>query len=410
MRILNLALKDISQLVRERRTFLFSLLMPIAFTLLFGFIFNDTGGEGIEDYRLPVGILLEDDSFISEALVAGLEKSDVFRLLWDEALGQIEISEQVADGDLSGALIIPEGFGQQALVGDPSSVTLILDPDNTNSFSIEYSVNSISNQVIQSAETATLSVLAYELQASFESEEERLAFYSTAFEQAIMAWQAPSVTTLSTFTGQDQVVEEDPFGDNPYSHSSPGMMIQFAIAGLIGAAEIIVNERKNGSLKRLLTTSISRFEILLGHFLSMFLMIFAQIMILMIFGQFVLKLNYLNAPLASLLMATTISLCVAALGLLVGALSKTPENAIVYSLVPMFILSGLGGAWLPLEFTSETVQTVGHFTPVAWGMDGLKNILVRGQGLEVAWLPAGILLIFTAFFFILAVWRFKFEE
>jgi ABC-2 type transport system permease protein len=141
----------------------------------------------------------------------------------------------------------------------------------------------------------------------------------------------------------------------------------------------------------------------------MFTMIFTQIMILMIFGQFVLKLGYLNAPLASLLMAFTISLSVAALGLLVGALSKTPENAVVYSLIPMFVLSGLGGAWMPLEFTSETVQTVGHFTPVAWGMDGLKNILIRGQGLEATWLPAGMLLIFAAIFFGLAVWRFKFE-
>ncbi|MBT3240557.1 MAG: ABC transporter permease [Chloroflexi bacterium] len=410
MRIINLAIKDLTQLLREKSTFLFSLIMPIAFTFLFGFIFGGTGSSDAEDIRLPVGILVEDSDGYTSTLLAALEESDVFRLVDEDSLTHQGLSEQVADGDLEGGLIIPEGYGEQVRNGSPLSLTLIMDPSNSNGFSIEYSVSNISNRLLRSARTAQLSVAVFQDQSSFENDEAEMVFYNKSFDKAFLAWAAPAVTTVNTFTGQDQAEEkEDPFGENPYAHSSPGMMIQFAIAGLIGAAEIIVNERKTKSMQRLLTTSISRIEILLGHFLSMFTMIFTQIMILMIFGQFVLKLGYLNAPLASLLMAFTISLSVAALGLLVGALSKTPENAVVYSLIPMFVLSGLGGAWMPLEFTSETVQTVGHFTPVAWGMDGLKNILIRGQGLEATWLPAGMLLIFAAIFFGLAVWRFKFE-
>ena len=75
----------------------------------------------------------------------------------------------------------------------------------------------------------------------------------------------------------------------------------------------------------------------------------------------------------------------------------------------MFVLSGLGGAWVPLEFTSETVQTIGHFTPVAWVMDGFKTILARGLGLEAIWMPVVVLLGFAALWFTLAVWRFRFE-
>ncbi len=409
MRILQLALKDLTQLTREKRTFFFSLIMPIAFTFLFGFIFGGTENSEVEDYRLPVGILVEDNDVFTTELVAALAGSDVFRLVEGDTYSQSELSEQVADGDLAGALVIPAGYGEEVRNGSPLSLTLITDPSNSNGFSIEYSVSSTSNRLLRAARTAQLSVNVFQAQASFDSDAAQSDFYTISFEKAVLAWQTPTVTTVNTFTGQDQEEGIDPFGDNPYAHSSPGMMIQFAIAGLIGAAEIIVNERKTRSMQRLLTTSITRIEILLGHFLSMFIMIFTQIMILMIFGQFVLKLGYLNAPLASLLMAFTISFCVAALGLLVGALSKTPEHAVVFSLIPMFVLSGLGGAWMPLEFTSETVQTVGHFTPVAWGMDGLKNILIRGQGLEAAWLPAGMLLIFAAIFFGLAVWRFKFE-
>jgi hypothetical protein len=42
-------------------------------------------------------------------------------------------------------------------------------------------------------------------------------------------------------------------------------------------------------------------------------------------------------------------------------------------------------------------------------MDGLQNIVLRGQGLASVWLPAAILLAYAGFFFVLAVWQFKYE-
>mgnify|MGYP000926541813 FL=1 len=78
-------------------------------------------------------------------------------------------------------------------------------------------------------------------------------------------------------------------------------------------------------------------------------------------------------------------------------------------MVCMFVFSGLGGAWVPLEFTGKTFQTIGHFTPIAWAMDGYKDILIRGQGIETAWLPAVMLLGYGVLFFGLAVWKFKTE-
>ena len=100
------------------------------------------------------------------------------------------------------------------------------------------------------------------------------------------------------------------------------MMIQFAIAGLLTSATVIVNERKNRSLQRLLTTATSRFQILCGHYLAIFTMIFVQFLILILFGQ-ILKVDYLRLPLATLLIAVATAVCIAALGLLIGVLAKS---------------------------------------------------------------------------------------
>lgn len=57
----------------------------------------------------------------------------------------------------------------------------------------------------------------------------------------------------------------------------------------------------------------------------------------------------------------------------------------------MFVLAGMGGAWVPLELTDETFQTIGHLLPTAWAMDGLENIVFRSLGLESVWLPVAIM-------------------
>ncbi len=66
---------------------------------------------------------------------------------------------------------------------------------------------------------------------------------------------------------------------------------------------------------------------------------------------------------------------------------------------------------MPLEYTAPGFRAVGHLSPVAWAMDGFKNIAVRGLGFESIVLPSVMLLCYAAIFFILAVWRFyKMEE
>jgi ABC-2 type transport system permease protein len=76
----------------------------------------------------------------------------------------------------------------------------------------------------------------------------------------------------------------------------------------------------------------------------------------------------------------------------------------------MFVFSGLGGAWVPLEVTGETFARIGHVSPVAWAMDGFKNIVIRGFGFESALLPAAALMGYAVLFFTLAAWRLSVSE
>ena len=120
IRILDIALKDLRQLMRERETFLFLLLMPIIFTLLFGYAFGGFGsGEG--DPRLPVGYLDEDGSPISRQLHGLLANSEVLRLDEDSARAPDELERLVSEDDLAAAIVLQSYLDRQRADSAPVS-------------------------------------------------------------------------------------------------------------------------------------------------------------------------------------------------------------------------------------------------------------------------------------------------
>jgi ABC-2 type transport system permease protein len=316
--------------------------------------------------------------------------------------------EQVAGEELAAVVIVPAGYGAQAL--DPAAEaalkpTVIADPASNAGQTAQSGIQAVLARLAGAVQAVQLSAQALEAQGGIADE----AFLEGALARAVEAWQDPPLTVTTSQSGTLLEEEEPPIEPNDFAHSSAGIMVQFAMAGLIGAAEILVLERKSGAMRRMLTTATSRLEIILGHFLAMYLMILLQLVVLTAFGQIVLGVNYAHAPLATLVMVLTTALWSASLGLLIGIFSKTQEQSIMFTLILMLLLSGLGGAWMPLEFTSQTFQTVGHLTPVAWAIDGLENIALRGLGLESVLLPAAILVGYAALLFAIGVWRFRFE-
>jgi ABC-2 type transport system permease protein len=197
------------------------------------------------------------------------------------------------------------------------------------------------------------------------------------------------------------------FGDNPYNQASPGILVQFAIMGLATSAQILVQERKSRTLQRLMVTAMKPWEIVVGHILAMFVIVFLQIAMLVIFGQLVLDVNYMREPMGTLLILVALGMWVSSMSLLIGLLAKGDNQVILYSMVAMFIFSGLGGAWFQLETTGGVIAMIGRLLPSAWAMTGLQNILIRGLGLASIWQPVGILTGYAIGFFILAVWQFR---
>jgi ABC-2 type transport system permease protein len=396
MRIIDLALKDLSQMLRDKRSLLFIVAMPIIFTLFMGFAYRGGSSDEETDNRIPLALVdPEPESRLNKMFFTRLKSSDSIKVI---VMNEDEAMDAFRKGEVAGALVIPDGFSEQVEAGQEAQLKLVAEVASSEGQSIYQLLRVPISQLMSAVEVARIS-------ADVQSNPDE---YVPSIELAWSKWDENS--KLSLVRVEQAVAEEadsDWTGGNPYNQASPGILVQFAIFGLITSAQILVQERKTRTLQRLMTTAMKPWEIVAGHMLAMFALTFLQTAMLVVFGQLALKVNYLNEPLGTLLVSIALGLWVASMGLLIGVIAKVDEQVILYSMVAMFLFSAMGGTWFPLEAAGGAFAAIGKAMPSAWAMNGYQNILIRGLGLESVWTAVGMLSAYAVGFFLLAVWRFR---
>ncbi len=400
MRAIHLALKDLQQLIRDPKVALFALLMPIGFTLLLGVMMGNQVRGSVE--RPLVAWVDHDASEASAALAGLLRQSDTVRL---EAMSQAEAEQAVSTGRAAAAVIVPGGAGQALNLGAPTQVRLLAPrTPGSDALVAAKALEAATARLASAAQAARLSSNASASWRPFADAAAARSYFEAGLERARELWAAPALSLrLETRPSQALPV---PSG---FGQSSPGMLVQFTVFNLMGAAIVLVLERQSGALRRLLTTPIGKGGVIAGKMLAVFVVALVQDLILVAVGQLAFGVGYLSSPLATLAMVVSFSFCMAALGILVGAVATSEGVAAATTLVLMFVLTGMGGAWFPLEITGPTFAAIGHLFPSAWAMDGFHSILWRGAGLAGVAYPVGALLAYGLAFGALAVWRFRFD-
>ncbi|RPI80506.1 MAG: ABC transporter permease, partial [Chloroflexi bacterium] len=330
MRILDLTIKDLSQMLRDKRSLLFIIAMPIVFTLFMGLAYgSSTGSDQDADTRLPLAVVdPQPEMSLNMALLARLDSSGTIKPI---RMNESEAVTALNKADVAGILVIPDDFSElaQAVEADGQNLQLklIAAPNSPEGQSLYQMVRGPISQLMSAVEIAQISA---ELQGN-------PAELSPAFELAWSKWEANGSSNLVKTEQAVAQKSSDWTGGNPYNQASPGILVQFAIFSLITSAQILVQERKSRTLQRLITTAMRPWEIVAGHLLAMFALTLLQTTMLVIFGQFVLHVDYLREPVGTILVAVGLCLWVASVGLLIGVIAKEEQQVILLSMIAMFL-------------------------------------------------------------------------
>ncbi|WP_136608029.1 ABC transporter permease [Paenibacillus dokdonensis] len=353
-------IKELRLIGKDRRSFIFLLLMPIIFIVMFGSVFNQTDGSSI-----TLRTIDQDQSAASKALIGQMQSiMDVKQLPADNLNEQLD---KIKQGQFSSMLVIPSGFENSMKEGQAANIKLYQDPaSQTETAPIQAILGSISSQYREQKLTTML-------MANGESKAQAEAALASPIHIENVSASADHFNMI------DQVV--------------PGMTVMFVFFIMITMARRFFEEKKTGLLSRIRTTRIKPLHYLIGMWFPFVLTVIAQCMILFAFGHLVygLRLGDIAA-----LSAVVLCLSIAGTGIGLGLSFLVPGEGAAMVITQIISMGGamLGGLWVPSYLLPQTVQTVGHFLPQFWAQHSLQDIIAHGAHLSDIWGSALILLTF----------------
>jgi ABC-2 type transport system permease protein len=399
-RIRTLVAKDFLETRRDRLALLFTVVMPLAFTAFFGLMFG--GGSD----RLPLAIHNADSGAPAVQLVSALAKSGVVKT---EMMTRDDAEKAVDDNKVAAALEIPAGFSAALAAGRPAELTLVSTAGSTGAQTVQTEVTALAGELAAGERAAQAAVAVAAASPGSSSSASPQALKDAALLMArplaaqSLADPVATVKVIEAGTAAGQI-------PNGFVLSSPGMLVNFILFSLLTAGIALIQERRNFTLLRLMTTRLRRWELIAGKAAGMFVLTFAQQIILIGAGQLLFGVDYLRDPAALLLMMVALSLFASALGLLLASVLTSEQAMVATTVIVSMSVAALSGAWFPLEIAGPAFRFVGHLLPTAWILDGLRGIIVRGFDVADV-LPAfAIALAWSVALFALAVWRFRLSD
>jgi ABC-2 type transport system permease protein len=322
--------KETLQMMRDRTTLVFALLVPVFELVLFGVI--DTTVR-----HVPTVVLDLSNTQESRALVDELVATSLFEIR-ERAGSRADLRQAIVAGHAQVGFEIPPDFARRRQQGEPADFLVLIDGSD----------NSIASQALSASTGLALT----------RSLEEALA-------KARMSGPPLLPHPVMLF--------------NPDSKSAnlliPGLVaILLTFSGTILAAFAIVRERERGTLEQLMVTPVSPLGVVVGKLIPYLVLAYVQLLIILVFMTQVFRVP-IHGSLALLLgLSVVYLLALLSLGLLVSSRAKTQAEAIQLAMtvmLPSVLLSGyifpLSSLPLPIRLFSQVLPAT-HFIAICRGI------------------------------------------
>ncbi len=328
------AIKELRQISRDRRTLLILLFIPAFFLFLYGYALN----FDIRHVRLAAQD--RDGTAESRALVSGFVHSDYFTLV-ETIATESGAADVLLTGRARAVLIIPEGFGRAEREGGTPTVQILLDGDNaTTASTVLGYVNAVLREIAPVPEAAATMLHLARAQPR--------------------VWYNPELKSTLFLV--------------------PGLIAYISmITAVVATSLSIVKEKERGTMEQVRMAPMSTASFIAGKTvpylvlsqMSAFIVILAS---MALFGV-PMRGNWWTLQ----LLVAVFLIGALATGLLISTVADTQQVAFQLSLLssflPTFILSGF---IFPIASMPMALQYVTHIVPARYFLVALRGVLLKG--------------------------------
>ena len=424
--ILAIAWKDLQVLVRDRGGIVTLFLMPIMFILVMTAAMG--GMYDTSPDREPVHVLVVngDKGDLAGKVIADLKGVDglVLEDSWDnQALTREKADALIGDGTRRVAVVFPAEFTERVLAratdadAPAALVSFVADPAASVQFlaPIQGTVQGFVMRVTGYAQAPVQIAAAFKAMAAGIADPQRAATVLAVGEAFVAELDGNGGLAGDATAGPVTFEQVAPatFKVRQFPNSAQQNVPGYTLFGVFWIVQMLaislLQEKQDGTFRRLLVAPLPRAALLIGKWLPYYLLNLVQVVLMFGVGVLVFGMNLGNDLPALAIVTLAVSASATGLGLLVAALGRTPEQIGGLSALLVLLLTALGGSMMPTFAMPEFMQTLSQASPVSWAMSGYQDVIVRGLGLSAVLPETAVLMGFAAVFFGFAVWRFRFE-
>lgn len=347
-----LTLKDLRLRVRDRSAFLYGVVAPFVLAAVLGLVFD--GADGPPD--LTLGIAIEDSGDVGagvrQGLLPGLRSGAGFDVV--TVGGGSAARDAVEAGELDAAVVVPAGTSE-ALRG-PADVRLevVTAPDRPLAATVADAVaDGLAAELTAARVLGTVGTLAgvppTEVAAAIASGDRALAVVERPAE--------------------DRAVD-------PGTYLAAGMAVFFLFFTVQFGVTSLLDERRDGTLARLLSAPIGAAEVVGSKALTSFVLGLVSMAALVVATTVALGADW-GSPTSVAVLVVAAVLSSVGIVTLLAAFARTPEQASTWQSIVAVVSGMLGGAFFPVA-DDGLLGLLSRVTPHRWFLDGLGDVAAGG--------------------------------
>jgi len=408
--IIAITLKELKVLWLDREALVLLFAMPMFFILVMSFALEGVFEAGSKGHPIEILVVHRNGGPLADQAIADLKRMEGLTLI--ETYEGISLTSDKAEqligkGVYPLALLFPEGYteGVLQISKDPQKgkATIYLISDPAMNLQLLATVKGTIQGVIERRVLlARIPQRLKEMFGTLEGMEGQLD--NLLGDTNVSGRERSNVDFIHTFPKGFNV------GRRPTAteQNVPAYTIFGVFFIVLTLASSFMQEKRDGTFQRILAAPLSKTVLLIGKLLPYYLVNLVQIGLMFSVGVVVFGIKLGNLP-ALFFISFALAAAANGLGLLVAALGKTEAQVNSLSVLLAITLSALGGMMVPAFVMPDWMKTLSLVTPHAWALAGYHDIIIRGLGMKDILAEILILLGFASLFFVIALWRFRFD-
>lgn len=369
--------KEFNHILRDTRTLMVLIVMPVVMIVLFGFALSTE----IKDVKVAVYDPSRDAA--TSRLVSQIDASEYFTVtaFLD---GEDGVLDAFRSNSADIALVFEDNFYHRAVHDGDGRLQIIVDGSNTN-------IGSMAVFYVSS------------IVSSFQKE---LAQEAALNQSAAGGSSVDSVSPVTISTSTRMMYNPQMKSAFNFVPGVMGMILMLVCAMMTSVS--IVREKERGTMEVLLVSPVKPFSVILAKAIPYFVVSAFILLIVLCLSVFLIKVPISGSLMWVVLVSLLFILVSLSIGILISTLVAKQEVAILISgmvlMLPTMLLSGM---LFPIESMPKVLQWVSCCVPAKWYIDSIKVMMIQGLGirycLDAVLILCGFLTVITG----LSVFKFK---